>query len=620
MTDIAAVHGREAGTEKAVFKVGGMTCAACASRIEKGLVRVEGVKEAAVNLAAEKASVTYNPSMVTLPDLMKKVEEIGYQVGKEKVHLKVSGMTCAACVAGIEKSLKKVPGVMSAVVNLTTEKALVETAGEVPFVELQAAVERAGYTAAPVEEQGSAEDRDKVEREREVRNRLYLFYFSAVLSLPLVSAMVLEVFGIHSGFLMNKWLQFSLGTLVQFVGGWPFYVGAYKNLRHFNANMDVLVALGTSAAWAYSVYHTFVVEGFLYYEAAAVIITLILLGKTLEAVAKGRTSEAIKKLMGLQAKTARILRGGTEVEIPFEQVAVGDTVVVRPGEKIPVDGVIRTGYSTIDESMLTGESLPVEKKAGDNVVGSTVNQHGTFRFEATNVGRDTVLAQIVRMVEEAQGSKAPIQRIADRVVNVFTPAVLVIAALAFASWAFLMGDITAGILNMTAVLVIACPCSMGLATPTAIMVGTGKSAENGILFRGGEHLENTHKLTAVVLDKTGTITKGKPELTDVLTAEGWEADEVLRLTASAEQGSEHPLGQAIVTGARARGFELNSPEEFNAIPGHGIEARVGEYPADGGTRDRCRVLPQPEGNDGERRQDSHAGSSRWSARRGGCRS
>lgn len=558
--------------ERLTFNITGMTCAACANRIQRRLARLEGVADATVNLATEKASVVFDPSAVTVDQIFAAVQELGYGVGREKATLAITGMTCAACAARIEKALNRLPGVRASV-NLATEKATVEyTPGLTDLPAIIRAVAELGYGATEARESGT--DRDKAAREAEIRRQWVQFSVAAVFTLPiLVETMVFMPLGIHSP-LMNPYLQFALATVVQFGPGWQFYRRAWANLRHGTANMDVLVALGTSAAYFYSVTNTFFAGGHLYYEAGATVLTLVILGKVLEAIAKGRTSEAIKKLLGLQAKTARVLRHGEEVEVPVDQVLVGDVVVVRPGEKIPVDGVVIEGTSSVDESMLTGESLPVDKKPGDKVVGATLNLHGSFKFRATAVGADTALAQIVRLVEEAQASKAPIQQLADTISGIFAPAVLGVAVLTLLGWGILTGDWAAGLKAATAVLVIACPCALGLATPTAIMVGTGKGAEIGILFKGGEHLEKTHKVKVVVLDKTGTITQGKPELTDVVPVGALDADELLRLAAAAEKLSEHPLASAIVKGAQDRGIPLPDATAFSAIPGHGIVATV----------------------------------------------
>jgi Cu+-exporting ATPase len=561
--------------QRVTLNVTGMTCAACATRIQKGLSKLEGVAEANVNLATEKASVIYDPASVNVDHLIAKVQDLGYGVSRDKVTLDITGMTCAACSARIEKKLNKLPGVKASV-NLALNKAAVEyTPGLVDLSTLVHTVEDLGYGAKHHLDDKAGADREREAREKEVRRQWLSFAIALVLSLPIfLEHMVLMPLGIHVAFLMNAYVQFVLATAVQFGPGWQFYRRAYHTVRNGSANMDVLVVLGTSAAYLYSVYNTFWGWEELYYEAATTVLTLIILGKLLEAVAKGRTSEAIKKLLGLQAKTARVIRHGEETEVPIDQVLVGDVVIVRPGEKVPVDGVVTEGTSTVDESMLTGESLPVDKKPGDKVVGATINKHGSFKFEANRVGADTALAQIVKMVEDAQGSKAPIQALADKVSGIFVPAVLVIAVVTLLAWGLITGDWTAALKAATAVLVIACPCSLGLATPTAIMVGTGKGAETGILFKGGEHLERAHKINMIVLDKTGTITKGEPDLTDVVAAPGFDRTDLLRLAAAAERNSEHPLAAAIVKGAKAQATDLPEPAEFEAVPGHGILAVV----------------------------------------------
>ena len=502
--------------KQAQFQITGMTCAACANRIEKGLSRLPGVASANVNLAMETARVEYSPATVTVEDMIRKVEQLGYQ-------------------------------------------------------------------AFPKEQREDAKDR----RQREIKRQTRRFVISAVLSFPLLWAMAghfsfTSFIWVPSWF-MNPWVQLALATPVQFVIGGPFYVGAWKALRNRSANMDVLVALGTSAAYLYSLFLTLEWASAdmrhhapaLYYETSAILITLIVLGKLFEALAKGRTSEAIKTLMGLRAKTALVIRDGEEIRIPADEVAAGDIVLVRPGEKIPVDGEVVEGSSSVDESMLTGESIPVEKRAGDPVIGATVNKHGMLKVRATKVGKDTALAQIIRVVEEAQGSKAPIQRVADAISGVFVPIVVGIALLTFLIWFFWAdaGNFAGALRKAIAVLVIACPCALGLATPTSIMAGSGRSAELGILFKGGEHLELTHRIDTVVLDKTGTVTKGKPELTDIIAVMPDET-EFLRLIGAAEKPSEHPLAEAITAGIAARGIELPAAEVFEAIPGHGIRAVV----------------------------------------------
>ncbi|MDD2573957.1 MAG: heavy metal translocating P-type ATPase [Firmicutes bacterium] len=504
---------------------------------------------------------------------MEKTNDAGNGTGK--VTFRISGMTCAACAARLEKALNRLEGVSKAVINFAMENATVEyNPSQVTVRDMIAAVQKAGYDA----EEKIREDQDieRLEREKDIRQLKGLFTLSAVLSFPLVAAMVFHLLGSPIEILHNPWVQFLLATPVQFVVGYRFYKGAYHALKGGGANMDVLVSMGTTAAYLYSIYNGFIVGDAmnLYFEASAVVITLIMLGKYLEAVAKGKTSEAIKKLMGLRAKTARIIRDGREEDISVEDVVIGDIVVVRPGEKVSVDGEIIEGRSAVDESMLTGESIPVEKNPGDTVIGATINKTGSFKFRATKVGRDTVLAQIVRMVEEAQGSKAPIQKMADRISGVFVPVVMVIAIIALLLWWLVGKDPNAGIINAVAVLVIACPCALGLATPTSVMVGTGKGAENGILIKGGEYLQRAHEIGALILDKTGTITKGEPELTDVLSMGHFSEEEVLRFAAITERGSEHPLGEAIVKGARERSIELTEASEFEAVPGHGVVAVI----------------------------------------------
>ncbi|MFZ5651646.1 MAG: heavy metal translocating P-type ATPase [Bacillota bacterium] len=563
---------------KISMKVSGMECAACAARIERQLKNTEGVGDAAVNFAVGKVTVDFDPARTGVDKLIETITELGYRVPTERVDLKISGMTCAACASRVERTLGGLEGVLRVNVNFAMERASVEyIPGQISPSDMKRAVADAGYRAGDGEKKFDG-DREKLERERETRRQTVLLILSAALSVPLLAMMFAELLNFHlPALLHNKVFQFVLATPVQFVAGFQFYRGAFNSLRHGSANMDVLIAMGTSAAYFYSVATTFFFPGHVYYETGAIIITLIILGRMLEAVAKGRTSEAIKKLMGLQAKTARVIRDGREMDIPVEDVLVGDLVLVRPGEKIPVDGAIREGQSTIDESMLTGESIPVDKRAGDEVIGGTINKHGTLKFEATKVGSDTALAQIIKIVEEAQGSKAPIQRLADVISAYFVPAVVGVSLATFAAWYFLAdpGNFTRALINFTAVLVIACPCALGLATPTSIMVGTGRGAENGILIKGGEHLEKAHALNTVILDKTGTITRGEPSLTDVVTAGQIDESELLRLVASAERGSEHPLGEAIVKSARDRGAVLEEPAGFEAIPGHGIYAEIG---------------------------------------------
>ncbi|HEX3011970.1 MAG TPA: heavy metal translocating P-type ATPase, partial [Syntrophomonadaceae bacterium] len=571
---------------KESIKITGMSCAACAARIEKGLNKLEGVNGANVNLAVEKATVDFDDKVINQDKLDEVIEKLGYGVIKEtpaeenKVELKISGMSCAACSAKIEKSLNKIDGVGQAAVNLTTERANVEyDASRVKVSDMIKTIKALGYEAEKAED--ISRDREQEQRQKEIRQLRMLLIVSAVLSSPLLLAMILSVVHVENSWftlLHNPYFQLAVAAPIQFGIGYRFYKNAYFALRSRSANMDVLIAMGTSAAFFFSLYNVFferVPAGMmkdLYFEAAAIIITLILLGKYLEAVAKGRTSEAIKKLMSLQAKTARVIRNGAEEDIPIEEVEPGDIVVVRPGEKVPVDGTITAGDSSLDESMLTGESLPVDKKSGDRVFGATINKFGTFNFQVTKVGKDTALSQIIRMVEEAQGSKAPIQKIADQVSGVFVPTVLIIALITFLAWFLTGAGINKALISAVAVLVIACPCALGLATPTAIMVGTGKGAENGILIKGGEHLEMAYKLNAVVLDKTGTITRGEPEVTDVLPVNGSDKNEILKLAAIAEKNSEHPLGAAIYAKGKRELDIIPDPDKFEAIPGRGVMA------------------------------------------------
>ena len=554
----------------------GMTCANCALAIERALGQVPGVRGATVNLALEQVTIQFDPGAVQLPALIRAVEGAGYRVPLEKIELPIQGMTCANCALTIERALQRLDGVVAATVNLATERAVVDY---VPTLvgrsQLVRAIEGAGYQVVAPAGQERPQDAEMAARERDLRAQRRKLLWSAPLSLIVMLLSMLPDLGLLPDFSGRRLLLLALATPVQFVIGWQFYRGAHQALRNRAANMDVLVALGTSAAYLYSLATTFLVAGPVYYDTAAVIITLIVLGKFLEARAKGRTSEAIRKLMGLAPPMARVVRDGAELDVPVEEVAPGDLVLVRPGEKIPVDGVVSEGHSTVDESMVTGESLPVLKAPGDPVIGATVNRQGLLRFRATRVGQDTVLAQIIRLVQDAQGSKAPIQRLADRVAAVFVPVVVGIALVTFALWMFGAGaGFTPSLLNMIAVLVIACPCALGLATPTAIMVGTGKGAEMGILIKGGASLEQAGRVTAVVLDKTGTLTRGEPAVTDVLPAADVDPGELLRWAAAAERGSEHPLGEAIVRHAGERGLATSAPEESEAIVGQGLVAQV----------------------------------------------
>ncbi len=575
--------------KQVTLPVKGMHCANCSTTIERNLKKLPGVTSANVNYATEQATVIFDPGLLGEDAIVNKIKDVGYDVATARVELPIVGMTCANCALTIERTLsKKTPGVVSAVVNFATEKATVEyIPGVATRADLVAAIARAGYGVADATDASAPlEDVEQAARAAEIAQQTRKFWIGVAFALPLFLFSMARDVGLlghwaHAAW--ANWLMWALATPVQFYVGWDYYVGGFKALRNGAANMDVLIAMGSSAAYFYSLpvtvaltLGTTALGEHVYFETAAVIITLIKLGKLLEARAKGQTSAAIKKLMGLRARTARVVRDGQEIDIPVEQVRVGDLVLVRPGEKIPVDGVVVEGRSAVDESMLTGESMPADKKPGDAVIGATINRQGLLKIEARKVGADSVLAQIIRLVQEAQGSKAPIQRLADQVSAIFVPVVIGIALVTLLVWWFGVGvGFTPAMIRMVAVLVIACPCALGLATPTAIMVGTGKGAEHGILFKNSEALERAHALKVIVLDKTGTITRGEPEVIDVIALDGASgADEVLRLAASAERGSEHPLGAAIVRAAQQRGLALTTPAQFEAIPGRGVVAVV----------------------------------------------
>ena len=560
--------------EKLEIPVEGMSCAACSARLEKRLGALDGVLRANVNLTLARAQVEFIPAQVTPADIAERVKKTGFRVPHSQAEFAIEGLETATDTARLEERLNGLDGVLSSSVDHTRGRGRVEfQPAVVSSDEILEYVEQAGYPAHLVMDE--EQDAEKLKKERQLQKNIRLLLLSAVLSAPLVIQMGGMLPG-AGGWELPRWWQFALATPVQFIVGWRFYRGAYHSLMGGGANMDVLVALGTSAAWLHSSVVTLwgLSANHVYFEASAILITLILLGKVLEERAMGKTSEAIKKLMGLQAKTARVIRDGEEHEVPVDRVRVGDVVMVRPGEKYPVDGIILEGATSVDESMITGESIPVEKEAGDGVTGATLNIDGAVKFRAVRVGKETLLAQIIRMVEQAQGSKAPIQRTADRVSGIFVPVVLLIAVATYVLWDA-VGPFAPALINAVAVLVIACPCALGLATPTAIMVGTGKGAEAGILIKGGESLETAHKLGAIVMDKTGTLTRGTPVVTDILPLNGLSEGELLRLAASAEQGSEHPLGKSIVDEAEARGAELFEMRDFRAFPGHGLEAEVG---------------------------------------------
>ncbi|GBC60600.1 copper-translocating P-type ATPase [Desulfonema ishimotonii] len=566
---------------KMSIPVTGMTCANCAMNIERNLRKLPGIREAGVNFASEATTVEFDPKAVSLPDIVEKIRSLGFTVSPVTVEFPVTGMSCANCAMNIERVLsKKLPGVLSASVNFASERV---SAAYLPTVtspdEMAAAIKKAGFEAILPEEDGTVGDAEQAARDAEIRDQTRKFGVGVVFAgilFVLSMGRDFNLIGAWSHAPWVNWFFLALATPVQFYTGWDYYVGAYKNLRNRTANMDVLVALGSSVAYFYSLI-LLLIPGLgthVYFETAAVIITLIKLGKMLEARTKGRTGAAIRKLMDLSPKTATLIRDGQEEEVPVARVVVGDMLRVRPGQSIPVDGVVLEGRSAVDESMLSGESLPVDKGPGDAMVGGTINQEGMLLFRAEKVGKETALAQIIALVREAQGSKAPIQALADRVAAVFVPAVIGIALLTFALWWIIGGEFVPAMIRMVAVLVIACPCSLGLATPTAIMAGTGRGAEQGILFKNSEALETASRLRTVVLDKTGTITQGKPSVTDLILTGGVFQDEeaLLRMAASVETGSEHPVGKAVVREAENRGIAALPVENFRASGGAGVEA------------------------------------------------
>jgi P-type Cu+ transporter len=569
--------------QKFTLPISGMTCANCAANIERGVKKLPGVAEVNVNFAAESASVAFDPQLLKLQDVVEKITSSGFGVATARLEMPVTGMTCANCAANIERALnKKTAGVVKAGVNFATERVSVEyIPGVINVDDIVAAIEKAGYGAIAPEEDLDEGDAEQKARDAEIKDQTRKFLIGALFALPLFVFSMGRDFGLvgqwsHAPWV--NWLFWALATPVQFYTGWDYYQGGLKSLRNKSANMDVLVAMGSSVAYFYSLAVMLLpaLGGHVYFETSAVIITLIKLGKMLESRTKGRTGGAIRKLIGLRPKTATILENDTEKEIPLTRVKVGDTVIVRPGERIPVDGLVLDGQSAVDESMLSGEPLPVDKQTGDTVVGGTINGQGLLRFSATRVGKETALAQIIRLVQEAQGSKAPIQALADKVAAVFVPAIIGIALVVFALWWSLTGEFVPAMIRLVAVLVIACPCALGLATPTAIMAGTGKGAEKGILFKSSEALETATRLDTIVLDKTGTITLGKPAVVDIIpvkpvceTKEG-----LLQLAASVEKGSEHPLGKAIVKEATARQIALLEPKDFKASGGFGVEASL----------------------------------------------
>lgn len=577
---------------KETIKITGMTCAACAQRVEKAVKKLDGVASAAVNFATESLSIEYDQQKAAKEVIKTTIEKAGYgvleQAKKNSVTILIGDMTCAACAQRVEKAIKKLDGIINVSVNFATEKATIDYNPEqLKLSAIRQAIQKAGYKALEIEKKSTV-DEHKLRKEKEIRTLYRKFIVSAVFGVPLLylamGSMIWWFYLPIPSFLnpMQYPLTYALAQIILTVpviaAGYRFYTVGFKALIEKSPNMDSLIAIGTTAAILYSLYSTYqisvgnfgAVEG-LYFETAGVIITLILLGKYLEAVSKGKTSEAIKKLMGLAPKTALVIQNGVEVEVPIDEVEIGDVILVKPGEKIPVDGVVIEGHTAIDESMLTGESMPVDKKTSDNVYAASINKNGMIKFKATKVGGDTALAQIIKLVEDAQGSKAPIAQMADIVSGYFVPIVCVIAVIAGLAWLISGQSVVFSLTIFIAVLVIACPCALGLATPTAIMVGTGKGAEYGILIKGGEALENTYKINTIVFDKTGTITQGKPEVTNIITSADISQERLLQIAASGEKGSEHPLGEAIVKYAQKQNIEFLKTSHFEAIPGHGIE-------------------------------------------------
>jgi P-type Cu+ transporter len=575
------------------LKIEGMTCAACAKAVERASKKLQGVTDANVNFATEKLKINFDETKVSIPDIQSAIEKAGYKalIESSTKTLKIEGMTCASCAKNVERVTRKLDGVTESNVNFATEKLTISyEASKVKVSDIKKAVEKAGYKAV---EDEAAVDTDKERKEKEIKSLWRRFIISSIFTVPLLYMAMGHMFGEALGIklpevidpMMNPW-NFAITQLIlvlpPIIVGHKYFTVGFKSLFRRSPNMDSLIAIGTSAAFIYGIYAIVQIYGGngeyaneLYFETGGVILTLITLGKYLESVTKGKTSEAIKKLMGLAPKTAIIIRDGKEVEISIDEVEVGDVIVVKPGEKMPVDGVVLEGNTSVDESMLTGESIPVEKNAGDNIIGASINKNGTIKYKATKVGKDTALAQIIKLVEDAQGSKAPIAKLADVISSYFVPVVIGLSIVSALAWYFLGGKSPIFALTIfISVLVIACPCALGLATPTAIMVGTGKGAENGVLIKSGVALETTHKIKTIVFDKTGTITEGKPKVTDIVVVNGIKEDELLQLTASAEKGSEHPLGEAIVKGAEEKGLEFKNLDFFKAIPGHGIEVKI----------------------------------------------
>lgn len=578
--------------KKETLKITGMTCTACARAVERSTKKLEGVTGSAVNFATEKLSIEYDEDKVAMEDIISAVKKAGYSAEEERltrdVVIPIGGMTCTACARAVERAVGKIGGTNSAAVNFATERlSVVYDPARTRLSEIKDAIKKAGYTALDIDAKDSA-DKDRERKEKEIKNLRMRFITAAIFTVPLLIVAMGHMLGLKLPMAImpdENPINFALVQLVLVVpviiAGHKFYTVGFKTLFKLSPNMDSLIAIGTSAAVLYGLFaiyqisigHTEYAKD-MYFESAATIITLISLGKYFEAVAKGRTSEAIKKLMGLVPKTATVIQGDMEIEMPIDEVEAGDVILVRPGGKVPVDGVVLEGLTAVDESMLTGESIPVEKKTGDKVVGASINKNGAIKFKATKVGKDTVLSQIIKLVEQAQEQKAPIAKLADIISGYFVPIVMAIALISGLAW-FLSGQ--SEIFSLTifiSVLVIACPCALGLATPTAIMVGTGRGAEYGVLIKGGEALETAHRINTIVFDKTGTITEGKPQITDLVAVEGIGETELLQVAASAEKGSEHPLGEAIIKGAEERNIELKKSEKFEAIPGHGIRVNI----------------------------------------------
>lgn len=587
------------GTERVQVPIVGMNCASCSLTIEREIKKLPGIKRVNVNYTMEKAYVEYNPDSASTEDILGAIKSVGYKTGYGTLKLGIEGMYCASCVDKIEKDLRRSPGVLSASVDLGTETALIKyVSSAIQLGEIKSVIERLGYKVFDSASPGSQEkktgeepeDETEKSRQREYKMLMRKFLFAGILGLPVMIFSYPDILRLPDAFqrgtdtLRFIWMAMGILSLpAMFWSGSHFYSGMWAALKNRSANMHTLIATGVTAAWIYSTVAVLAPSIFpaeeladQFYDVVFVVIALVDLGMALEIRAKGKSSEAIKKLIGLQAKTARVFRDGKELDIPVEEVVLDEIILVRPGEKIPVDGVIIEGSSALDESMITGESIPVEKREQDEVIGATINKTGSFKFKATKVGKDTALAQIIELVQQAQSSKAPIQRVVDKVAGYFTPAVMILAILAFVIW-YDFGpepNLIYALIVFVTTLVIACPCALGLATPISLMVGVGKGAENGILIRSGEALETAQKLDAIVLDKTGTITEGSPSLTNVVPHGNFGENDIVRYAASVEKGSEHPLGEAIIKGATSRSLSLSDPKDFNAIPGHGVEATV----------------------------------------------